>query len=294
MYMFQGVTYATRKAVQDRLNTTIKAMPLGEPLTGADLTTAMEITALLPARDEVRRGIRRIEVERREQKRELWVTAADGTKFKVRLHLAFSAPPSDRSSVNSALRTAISDQVRDFRREYFESTDDPICAISGEPLYNDSSTHIDHHHPTFVELATQFVAGEGGLTAIHFQRVSGGDTFQLKDRAQTERWKSMHRRRANLRAVTDQANLRRPRNPANEVPTEPAPVIGLCTDVEELVAVRRVGRHAAAPDPDTFSPAETAPPITSAQRAEEIKALVRAFIRGELTHPPRHPAYAAF
>lgn len=71
--------------------------------------------------------------------------------------------------------------------------------------------HVDHHEPTFVELADMFIEICGGVGQFELIPCEDGIGRRLHDVGQAERWLDFHHESAQLRVISDQANLRRKR-----------------------------------------------------------------------------------
>ena len=95
------------------------------------------------------------------------ITRIDGTveDFSYRKALA-GKDFSQRTQVIKAMRRAVDDQTLEFRRQQFAQNQSPICPLTGLQLTIDPTTHVDHWHPTFVELAELYAEKVGGFDAI--------------------------------------------------------------------------------------------------------------------------------
>lgn len=118
-------------------------------------------------------------------------------------------PPPHRSQVLSALRRAIADQVIAARNAVLDSGQPLACSVTGAPIPSAAELHMDHADPTFLELAEQFIASNGGVGAFRILPDTGAGIsyVELEDKALEGRWQDHHQERAVLRPVLKRVNL---------------------------------------------------------------------------------------
>lgn len=118
-------------------------------------------------------------------------------------------PPSHRAQVLDALRRAVAEQVIAARNVVLNSGRPLVCAVTGAPIPSVAELHMDHAAPTFLELAEQFVSGNGGVDAFRIMPDSGtGISYtELEDKTLEARWQNHHQDRAVLRPVLKRVNL---------------------------------------------------------------------------------------
>jgi hypothetical protein len=132
-------------------------------------------------------------------------------------------PFSQRTQVLAALRHAVADQVAISRNAALSSGQPLLCSVTGTPIRSAAELHIDHAAPTFLELAEDFIADNGGVDAFRILPESGvGVSYiELEDKGLERRWQERHRERAVLRPVLKRVNLsdlRRGNEPGTTTP----------------------------------------------------------------------------
>ncbi|MDX3762604.1 DUF3223 domain-containing protein [Streptomyces sp. AK02-04a] len=118
-------------------------------------------------------------------------------------------PFSHRTQVLAALRHAIADQVAASRSAALNSGQPLVCSVTGSPIPSATELHIDHATPTFLDLAEEFITGNGGADAFRILPDSGAGVsyIELEDKVLEERWQDHHQERAVLRPVLKRVNL---------------------------------------------------------------------------------------
>ncbi|MFJ9721007.1 hypothetical protein ACIRPQ_34605 [Streptomyces sp. NPDC101213] len=118
-------------------------------------------------------------------------------------------PLNQRTQVLAALRHAITDQIAAARNAALNSGKPLVCSVTGTPIPSAAELHIDHAAPTFLDLAEEFIAGNGGVDAFHILPDSGTGVsyIELEDKELEERWQGHHQERAVLRPVLKRVNL---------------------------------------------------------------------------------------
>ncbi|MER5908619.1 DUF3223 domain-containing protein [Streptomyces mirabilis] len=132
-------------------------------------------------------------------------------------------PLSHRTQVLAALRHAIADQVAASRNAALNSGQPLVCSVTGSPIPSVTELHIDHATPTFLDLAEEFITGNGGTDAFRILPDSGAGVsyIELEDKVLEERWQDHHQEHAVLRPVLKRVNLsdlRRAHGPGTTAP----------------------------------------------------------------------------
>lgn len=132
-------------------------------------------------------------------------------------------PLSHRTQVLAALRHAITDQIAASRNAVLNSGQPLVCSVTGSPIPSVAELHIDHAAPTFLVLAEEFIAGNGGPDTFRILPDAGAGVsyIELEDKALEERWQHHHQEHAVLRPVLKQVNLsdlRRTNGPSTSAP----------------------------------------------------------------------------
>ncbi|MGW6537446.1 DUF3223 domain-containing protein [Streptomyces sp. NPDC055051] len=140
------------------------------------------------------------------------VMRVDGTSIDFSWNTCLK-PPTQRQKVLGCLRRAVKYQVIAHRDAVFMAG--PVtCAISGAPIASTQEAHVDHHAPTFAQIAETFIDAQGGPDAFHISDdiPDGFSHAELADKEVEAAWQDYHREVAVLRVVTKLANLSRRRN----------------------------------------------------------------------------------
>ncbi|WP_326611524.1 DCL family protein [Streptomyces scopuliridis] len=122
-------------------------------------------------------------------------------------------PPTPRQKVLGCLRRAVKEQVVSHRDAVFAAG--PVtCAITGVPIASKHEAHVDHHTPTFAQIAEAFIAAQGGPDAFRISDdiPDGFSHAELADKELESVWQDHHQEVAVLRVVTKFANLSRRRD----------------------------------------------------------------------------------
>lgn len=119
------------------------------------------------------------------------------------------SPPSHRAQVLGALRRLVAGQVVDARNEVLRAGGPLTCAVTGEVIPTVSDLHMDHEPPTFLTLAEDFIAAQGGVDAFRIRRETGTEVgyAELEDEPLSGRWQDYHQANAILRPVLKRVNL---------------------------------------------------------------------------------------
>jgi hypothetical protein len=136
-----------------------------------------------------------------------WLIRTDGseTDFSYRRCVS-GAEVSHRAQVLATMRTAISDQIIDYKRHAL--TPDARCSLTGAPL-DEATVHIDHD-PPFIEIARAFLDDVGGVEAIELTPSEDGSIGRsFLNPLMAQRWSDFHRTRATLFLTTAEANMGR-------------------------------------------------------------------------------------
>lgn len=140
-----------------------------------------------------------------------FIKRLDGTSTDISFTSAITKP-SKRSKVIKACRTAIETEIEKFRKEnvvYGETK----CALSGHILIP-QNTHIDHYDLSFKELFDKWI-GAWDIDNLHDNYVCETKDNECKtyfiDQRVIDDFVRFHNGNTHLRAVTKDANLRRPR-----------------------------------------------------------------------------------
>jgi hypothetical protein len=176
-------------------------------LTNDDTIFLINLLSMHPAAaDKIGVGIEHFEVRiNRYNQKCFWLIRVDGSETDFSFLKCVHAP-TKRQLAYRGMRNAVDDQIIAYRNRIFGRG--PVyCAVTGEHIAHTFYCHIDHAPPwTFKNIAEAFIEIEGSVPEC----VGGEDGVVgalLRDTAVSDRWKEFHLARAELRAVTIEANL---------------------------------------------------------------------------------------
>ena len=165
-----------------------------------------------------------------------WLHRTDGTEVHFKENDCITLPKG-RTSVMKTCRDAVVLQIRAFRdQERRRLGLFMACPITGEKVFT-GLAHVDHAPPVFEQLVETWMNEEGlAFEEVKFDVSGPGGGFADKDLE--KRWKAFHYRHAELRLISEKANLsflrrRRPDCPqcgelANVVSTRGEEFVYLC------------------------------------------------------------------
>lgn len=202
--------FPTKRAAQSEIRRILHDTPLGQRLVGAEAELITALVGLHHKADEkIGSGIGWIEVRQIEYgAKGFWIIRTDGSVDDFSYRTALNGAGSHRSECLRAMRFAIRDQVTEFRRSAFNEGP-RICPLTGQPLYNDPTTHVDHI-TEFSSIADVFAAVLGGYPVIPITTSMTHPGPALTEPCLTL-WQDFHREHAQLRIVHSSANLARTR-----------------------------------------------------------------------------------
>ena len=232
-------TFPSKAAAINEIRRIKDEYPLNSPLVGDDAELMLAVLGNHHDREaKIGSGVAHISVRRIEHgARGFWITRIDGTCDDFSYKTALNGELSHEAQVKRAMRSAIDPVIRKFKDNQFASTwgtppgspdydpdRDPfdpenlwaqsivymplVCALTGNQLTNDASTHVDHHDPTFAELAAAFASENGGFADIPIKSSTTHPGPALCEPTRTK-WIDYHERNASLRLIHRSANLAR-------------------------------------------------------------------------------------
>lgn len=125
-------------------------------------------------------------------------------------------PQTARKAVMKACRTAVRDQIAEFRFNYFADAGPYLCPLTGEEIAQ-SDSHVDHAPPdTFEALVDQWLAVNRMLCEDVELLPSANyeEPTRIADEFLEENWREYHADFAKLRMLTSKANLSHSRKEA--------------------------------------------------------------------------------
>lgn len=198
-----GMVFKSMKAAEDYVRGKLTAFDGNDPLWPALLDRH-------PERNEKRGpGIKRFYVSKNPlnpKALQLNIERLDGSCVDISWRWCLKGAPRDvRSNLLSAMRNAVIDQVTSYREACGVISVCPCCGlkISGK-------THVDHEQPTFAELANEFLSSAlKAPDTFDDCPETNMAKFRETDRAYSNIWQEFHRRKAKLRLICANCNLRR-------------------------------------------------------------------------------------
>lgn len=203
--------FPLRGAAQEACQAVLYKYPPGSVVTDPeDEKFLLDLLQLHPNKDtKIGCGVARFEVrpsEKQSRQRTLWLVRTDGSETDFSFVKCLT-PPTHARLVRAALREAIVPQINEFVRNAYTSGGQVQCPLTRADLSDRKQAHVDHHKPTFDELAQAFAEAEGGWEAISVTSSDGMTGHRLADAHQAQAWDEYHRANASLRLVSIQANL---------------------------------------------------------------------------------------
>lgn len=203
--------FATKRAAQSEIRRILHDTPLNRPLVGAELELIAALLGLHhEAKEKIGPGVAKIEVRQIEYgSRGFWVTRTDGSAVDFSYRTALNGAGSHRSQCLQAMRFAVAQQIKDFRRAAFAENPDQVCPLTGIPLTNDPTTHVDHI-VEFSTIADVFATTVGGW---HILPIGSSVTHPGPALGEpwVDLWREFHAEHAQLRIIHSSANLMRVR-----------------------------------------------------------------------------------
>lgn len=202
-------TFASKREATEAVRRVLHGTRPGAALSGADLDLITALVAMHPdAEAKVGAGLDRIEVRVIEYGAPgFWLIRDDGSRTDFSYRKSLNRP-SHRSDVLATMRRDIADQISDYRRGVFAEVDEVACPLTGERLTIASGV-VDHHSPTFIELAAQFADVAGGWERIELIGGDGRIGKDFRHEMTRQGWQMWHQQHARLRYISAAANARR-------------------------------------------------------------------------------------
>lgn len=205
-----GFIFATKKAASDAIRQILHTTQHRTPLAG---DAAELIHALLgqhpDAAEKIGPGVASIEVRAIDYgKPGFWVTRTDGTTCDFSYRRALSGAEPHPAQVKRAMRSAVRDQIDEFRATAFEQAGGVItCPLTAQRLEPGRWVHVDHI-VDFATIASVYVSIAGGYDQIRVESFLTHPGPALIE-PWLSTWRQFHAEHAQLRVVHKSANLAR-------------------------------------------------------------------------------------
>lgn len=118
-------------------------------------------------------------------------------------------PSSHEKKVKKAFRNAIQNQLLEFKQNFFDNVDAPICPVTGHVM-EFTGSHVDHVHPrTFERLLLDFLnAQKIRINSVVLDDHGDNQYFDdLADKNLAHQWQMFHQSQARLEVISQVANL---------------------------------------------------------------------------------------
>lgn len=152
-------------------------------------------------------GIHHFVVRPNEYKgRTFWIVRIDGseTDFSFTRCISDVKPMTDFAK---ACRTAVTQEILDFKNMTFDICEFVVCPISGERITRDSC-HVDHTLPTtFKWIVDEFAKTLSDHISEVEETKDGEVVTRFRDEHVAEAFRAFHRKHAKLRVVSIRSNL---------------------------------------------------------------------------------------
>ena len=198
--------FPSKKAAGDFIREILYRYPIGARISNADSRVLLDLLTLhREAEQKIGVGVEFFTVEQNMSTRGFWLTRTDGSRTDWSF-LACLTPPTREAEAKAAFRTAIRDQIVEFRACI--ELGGLVCPITGEALTGHDQIHIDHEIP-FETLLSRFLDEQSvQIDSIDVIPTRDGSTeHELRDDRIRSAWQRYHREHALLRAVSRRANL---------------------------------------------------------------------------------------
>lgn len=203
----------TKVAQRQRAQDILKRYDFGQSLQGDDLAFMLTLLRQHPrAQEKIGVGIASIEIRRHPVYRTSKVPTLvrlDGSSIDFSYQKCLDGEPNALGIFLATARFAISQEMFEYKREYFGDCETAPCQLSGDPI-TFHEAHVDHLPPVFDTIARQFIDACGiDVEAVAY---TNGIGKEFQDQAFTEQWRSFHRERARLRVISAKLNMQMGKN----------------------------------------------------------------------------------
>lgn len=190
----------------NRAREILNSVDLWESLDGQSFEFILGLLRHHPlASEKIGSGVVRIEVRPAcKGTRCFYAVRDDGTDtdFSIKTCLTHRTPFQD---FRNACRSAVQDQIQQFKQTAFAGREAIPCAVSGQ-LVTWNTCHVDHEKPSFDALAQEFAVGRNLITEVA-PTEDGATETRFKEQATEEAFQLFHQARAKLRVVSKVVNL---------------------------------------------------------------------------------------
>jgi hypothetical protein len=112
-------------------------------------------------------------------------------------------PRTIEDDVGRAMRTAITEDINAFKRQFSNKFKCVFCAAEGT---NSAEFHADHVRP-FCDIKDEFIGGEQCIPTRCAETLKGATRFHEHDREFERRWVDFHNQKAKLQILCKSCNL---------------------------------------------------------------------------------------
>ena len=202
-----GVEYRTKKAALEVCREILNSYQPGETVSDGHREILLDLFGYHTEwESKCGCGVQSIQVERNIFTSGFWIIRVDGSRTDIS-YIKSLSPPSHESQVRAGFRSAIIQQILDFRAAAFSKSETIQCAVTGDLIQRENS-HADHQ-VTFKQLVDDFMANRG----LHMEQIEilptkdGKLLTRLMDEKLVADWAEYHKKHAVLRMVKASVNL---------------------------------------------------------------------------------------
>jgi len=201
----------TKVKVKIIIQKILNSNPLGEWLGKEDTKTLHDLLTYHEEYEKKKgKGIKGFKIQINYYKqRGFYIYRIDGSSTDFS-YLKCLQPPTLNSKIKAACRTAITEDILNFKEEAFKNSPTLICPLSKEIL-TFNSCHVDHFNPTFIDIFNEWITDK---------KISEQDINQTEDNSVRtyfinkdleKGFRKFHNSKCNLRIIspTTHRNLRK-------------------------------------------------------------------------------------
>ena len=216
-YIVNGEYFEKKDDVKKRASSILNSYEIGAFLSGNDLDFVLALLDNHPESTSKKgEGVKSIKIVPHEEfgkkNKSFAIVRVDGTETDFSFMKCIT-PPTPLGVFKQTCRRTIEFQIVSFKKKYFKDNEDSngfiVCPITNE-LVNFENAHVDHQPPkTFDRLVEAFVQQfQIDISQVEIGGVADGDVVRyFVDKKLSVEWQEFHRRNADLRVVSEYANL---------------------------------------------------------------------------------------
>lgn len=215
-YKIHGITFSTQKSIEDKARSILYRDAAGTYLNNNDFDFMIEYFRYFHLdwdQKNGKSGIKRVKRNKDNyNKLCFWIERHDRSETDISFIISKISKKNFKSEFSYAMREAIKDQIRDFKKTEYLNKEFLICPIENIKV-SIEKCHVDHHNPSFDELVKQFVLSKKiKLSKDLFPPSEDGImVYTITDKYITQMFYDFHLEHANLRITSQKGNLTKKR-----------------------------------------------------------------------------------